>query len=52
VAGFGAFEHAQRAEAAGFDAYMVKPVDAAQLRRVLGPARAPADDLPGVAAPA
>jgi signal transduction histidine kinase/CheY-like chemotaxis protein len=41
VAGFGEFEQGPRAQAAGFDAHLEKPIDLAQLRRALDGAKAP-----------
>jgi signal transduction histidine kinase/ActR/RegA family two-component response regulator len=51
VAGFGDFEQAPRAQAAGFDACLAKPIDLAELRRALGDATA-APDEPREIAPA
>jgi CheY-like chemotaxis protein len=52
VAGFGAFEQAQRAQVAGFDAYVTKPIDIMELRRALGDATAAPDEPPREKTPA
>lgn len=52
VAGFGEFEQAQRAHAAGFDAHLEKPIDIALLREALGGTSAAPDEPPRRKAPA